>query len=396
MKALLIEARGLHLGYLGCYGNDWLATPALDRLAADGVVFDRHFIDNLGEDMRPCWTGHYLFPSVSPKGASPGPLHAALADINSEHRIVWKRCATNPCSDDPFGFAALLETLDALRDQPDWLLWAELPDLRPSWRLFQVGPEDVRAAVPDADDETVLPWLDPPCDFSSAFADAERLRLQNTYAAVVSSFDACLGDLLETLDELGLEQDLLLCVTAERGLCLGEHGAIGADRPWLHEELVHLPLIMRWPDRIEPGRRVSGLTQPIDLFPTLLESFGLCGPDSHGNSLWPLIRGEREQVRSYVCSSMRRGEAVALSLRCPDWAYLLPSGFAPDDPGHRSPQLYVKPDDRWEVSNVLQHHFEKAEQLERALRGFMEATGQTTLFTPPPLDAAAIPALTTS
>src|SRR6478672_1102760 len=45
MRLLVLEALGLHLGYLGCYGNDWVATPNLDRLAAEGVVFDAHFAD---------------------------------------------------------------------------------------------------------------------------------------------------------------------------------------------------------------------------------------------------------------------------------------------------------------------------------------------------------------
>src|SRR5204863_6643946 len=45
MKIVVIEAIGLHLGYLGCYGNDWVATPNLDRVAAEGVVFDWHIAD---------------------------------------------------------------------------------------------------------------------------------------------------------------------------------------------------------------------------------------------------------------------------------------------------------------------------------------------------------------
>src|SRR5438067_401782 len=45
MKVLVVTVRGWHLGYLGCYGNDWISTPALDRLAAEGVVFDQHLAD---------------------------------------------------------------------------------------------------------------------------------------------------------------------------------------------------------------------------------------------------------------------------------------------------------------------------------------------------------------
>src|SRR6202521_3892592 len=61
MRILVIEASALHLGYLGCYGNDWVATPNIDRLASESVVFDRHFYDV--EQPKPlAWTGHRPMP----------------------------------------------------------------------------------------------------------------------------------------------------------------------------------------------------------------------------------------------------------------------------------------------------------------------------------------------
>ena len=69
MKALVIVANGLHLGYLGCYGNDWVATPNLDRLAAEGIVFDQHLADwptplALHPEQRSAGTGRYHRPAV--------------------------------------------------------------------------------------------------------------------------------------------------------------------------------------------------------------------------------------------------------------------------------------------------------------------------------------------
>jgi hypothetical protein len=48
-------------------------------------------------------------------------------------------------------------------------------------------------------------------------------------------------------------------------------------------------------------------------------------------------------------------------------------------------ELYVKPDDRWEVNNVRQHHLELAERLEQTLRGFVEATRHPGPLRPPEL-----------
>ena len=47
MNVIVIACNGLHLGFLGPYGNGWIETPNLDRLAAEGVVFDHHFPENL-------------------------------------------------------------------------------------------------------------------------------------------------------------------------------------------------------------------------------------------------------------------------------------------------------------------------------------------------------------
>ena len=47
--------------------------------------------------------------------------------------------------------------------------------------------------------------------------------------------------------------------------------------------------------------------------------------------------------------------------------------------------LYVKPDDRWEVNNVVQHHLEWTEVLVETLRAFMTATRQPSPFQPPAL-----------
>src|SRR4051812_8002519 len=54
MKIVVLEAIGLHLGFLGCYGCEWVATPTLDSLACEGAVFDNHFADHpLLEDEAP-------------------------------------------------------------------------------------------------------------------------------------------------------------------------------------------------------------------------------------------------------------------------------------------------------------------------------------------------------
>src|SRR5262249_97158 len=74
-----------------------------------------------------------------------------------------------------------------------------------------------------------------------------------------------------------------------------------------------------------------------------------------GQRLLPLVRGEKVQVRDYACAGVGSAEALEWALRTPEWGFVLPERAPPGD-APRGPQLYVKPDDRWEVNNVLQHH----------------------------------------
>jgi hypothetical protein len=94
--------------------------------------------------------------------------------------------------------------------------------------------------------------------------------------------------------------------------------------------------------------------------------------------LWPLLQGKTYEVRPYACAGQEQGGSGVWALRTPDWGYILPE----DNPA-RGPELYVKPDDRWEVNNVVQHHLELTEHLGQTLRGFAEAACRSGPLVPP-------------
>ena len=64
MNALILSLSHWHAGFLGCYGNDWMDTTALDRLASAGVVFDQHFADvpDPATARRTWRTGRHYYP----------------------------------------------------------------------------------------------------------------------------------------------------------------------------------------------------------------------------------------------------------------------------------------------------------------------------------------------
>src|SRR5262245_11366990 len=88
MKVLVVTARGLQAAALGCYGNAWVETPALDALAAGGVAFDAHLADAADPaGARRAWrTGRYHLPAPAP--ASPSPHGADLLDRLRERGVL--------------------------------------------------------------------------------------------------------------------------------------------------------------------------------------------------------------------------------------------------------------------------------------------------------------------
>jgi hypothetical protein len=399
MRALFIVASGLQLGAVGCYGNDWIDTPTLDGLAAEGVVFDQHFADQAdAAGARRAWrTGCYGFVPRDEAAGAPPDLLALLraAGVNTflirdgsraappESAIGWQDVRTvlaEGGDGTPLErtLEAAQETLEGLAGRDGWLVCVEFGTLLPPWDL----PDDYRDRYCEPDDEDaepLIPLTRPVVGPIDPADEAIFLRLQRTYAAAVSYLDAGLGLLFDDLRERGQLDDLLVVVTTDHGQALGEHGVVGPCRAWPHEELIHLPLLLRLPGGAESGRRVPHLTQAVDLMPTLVDAFGLPPAVVHGHSLWPLALGRGEAVRTYACASLRCGEEVGWALRTPAWAFLLPAQSAAADP---PPRLYVKPDDRCEVNDVRQHHLELVEHLEQTLRAFGEATAR-----PGPLQA---------
>src|SRR5262249_1115973 len=108
-------------------------------------------------------------------------------------------------------------------------------------------PGGFEEAEEEDEEEPLTPWFDPSPGFLDREDDTDFLRLQSSYAAAISFVDAAIDSLLSELAGLGLADDCLVVLTSDHGQALGEHGLIGPHRPWLHDELVHVPLLLRLP-----------------------------------------------------------------------------------------------------------------------------------------------------
>lgn len=409
MRAIVFVLRGCPAGWLGAYGNEWVGTPNLDRLAAEGVVFDRHVSDCPDPDaaaaawfggrhrvpgmeggaIRSADSASRLSESLRAAGVRTVIVRANHPDTDAAppYYADWDEVFdARPAADDRSPLDSLIRSLpsvlDKLGDVPRFLLWVETDRLIPPWDVQQdvfeayIGDEDDEEQEEDADAdvEPVPPFADPPTGPFDRDDLAAWDWLRGTFAAVVTTLDAELGAVFDELRTRGLDQTAAWLVTSDLGYPLGEHRQVGLHRPWLHEELVHLPLMLRLPAAAEGGRRVFGFTQPADLFPTLLELLGAELPTEpiHGCRLLPLATGKATAVREYACSGLVLDDAAEWAIRTPEWALLLP-GPQPEGDPPRGPQLYEKPDDRWEVNDLRGRNVERADVLEGVLPKYVAA-----------------------
>jgi hypothetical protein len=395
MHAICLVIDRLHLGYLGPYGNTWLDTPALDRLAAGSTVFDQCFLSSprLDDFYRAVLFGqHPLVPRTDRLDDSlPRLLETAsvptllltddpeVADLPSTGAFGELIELDVPCADQPVEtveetrlahcFAQLIAQLDEAKESS--LLWCHLRGLAGPWD----APLELRQRLADEEDPT------PPCS-----ADVPSLLLPENfdpdivlghslaYAGQVAALDQCFGAFLESIDSSDRGDDTLLIVTTPRGFPMGEHRRIGASDEALFAELTHIPLFVRMPHRLGCASRSQALVEPADLWPTLLHGFGVVPPRSSatGQSLIPLIAEEVESFRDrHVIVGMGNERAILT----PAWY----GRFTDHD------ELFVRPDDRWHANEVSSLCPDVVEQLREHLASAAQSIEAQESPTPLPL-----------
>jgi arylsulfatase A-like enzyme len=114
------------------------------------------------------------------------------------------------------------------------------------------------------------------------------------YEAEIRYFDQELGRLLDLLRSEGLFDGALILFTADHGESLGEHDYWFSHGQTVYDELVRIPLLVRYPrgashppvEERDGTRHADGLVGHVDVFPTVLEAFGLAAPPHRGRSLF--------------------------------------------------------------------------------------------------------------
>ncbi len=116
-------------------------------------------------------------------------------------------------------------------------------------------------------------------------------RYMQDYLACIAAVDDGVGELLDYLDETGLDENTVVVYTSDQGFYLGEHGWF--DKRFIYEESFKTPLLVRWPGVVAAGTSSDQMVQNLDFAQTFLEMAGIEAPDDmQGESLVPLLNGD--------------------------------------------------------------------------------------------------------
>jgi arylsulfatase A-like enzyme len=229
------------------------------------------------------------------------------------------------------------------------------------------APTDFRRRFAGEEDPLPPDFIVPPTKrLEPNYDPDELLGYLHAYAGQVALFDLCLGAFVEAARRRGNWEETLLVVTSPRGYPLGEHGRVGDCDPALYGEVVHVPCFVCVPWETAKTRRCGDLIQPPDIAATVWDWLRLPAADDDlwGGSLLPLAQGDTlgRHDRSY---SVAGGFSA---FRTPAWLLLRhPDG---------RPELFVKPDDRWEANEISARCQAVVEELEK-VAGEFEVAAKT-------------------
>jgi len=207
------------------------------------------------------------------------------------------------------------------------------------------------------------------CYFDERGDEATKERFEKDFLRCVVSLDRAVGEIVRSLEDLGLDERTVVVYISDNGYLWGEHGLGGKWLPY--EESIRVPLVIDGaglPAAMR-GRRSDELALSLDVAPTLLDLAGVpIPPEMDGVSLVPLREGSDEPLREdFFLEHVGVIEVEppipdTLGVRTKDWKYLRYVGSEPE-----VEELYRLVDDPWEA-NDLAGRSEHAELLRRLSR----------------------------
>ncbi|MEZ4608251.1 MAG: sulfatase-like hydrolase/transferase [Deinococcales bacterium] len=172
------------------------------------------------------------------------------------------------------------------------------------------------------------------------------------YDGAIAYMDASIRSIFTALEAHNILDETIIVINGDHGETLYEHEC-WFDHHGMYDNVLHVPLIIRYPSKVPAGKRIQGFNQHKDLLPTLLELAEIAprGLNVDGQSLMKLIRDEVSSFESEIyiteCTWMRKH-----GWRTPEWKLMV--ALEPDFHFKPATELYHLPTDPEENHNLAQ------------------------------------------
>ena len=359
---LLIDA--LRADHLSCYGYARETTPNIDRFARDSVVFTQAIsqstftktsIASLFTSLYPFEHGVYVGNQQDSAGNVTSDVlpetAETLADALLRDGFLTAAWVQNAHLRPHFGFArgfvryetgigiettneAFLNWLRAAGRHHQYAAYLHYLDLhdpyRPNAPYEQMygGSSDVYR---DIDMDHWGAYLAGMRRGQTVLAQEDVENMKALYDGQLKYIDTQVGELFQELRDSGLYDNLMIILTADHGDGFMEHGFIShSTTPY--DELIRVPLIIKFPESRHRGKRVSDQVQLIDVMPTVLKELGQeTNPNLSGVALQSYLRKkegithppqDRTSRLAYSEAADPYTAETITAIRSPAWKYL--------------------------------------------------------------------------
>jgi arylsulfatase A-like enzyme/Tfp pilus assembly protein PilF len=295
LNLLLVTLDTTRADHLGCYGDTAARTRHLDRLAAEGVRFERAYATApiTLPSHASLLTGLYPFEHGVRNNGNfyLADRYATIATVLKGQGYRTAAFVSAFILDRRYGLARGFDTYDDRMEGAQTQVVALEAERRGDRTALALAHWlETNATQPSP----FFAWLHlydphepyrPPPPFREAFAD-------RPYDGEIAFDDAAVASILDKLSALGALDRTLVAVVGDHGESLGDHGE-ETHSMFVYESAIRVPMILWRPGRLPAGLVVRQPVRGIDLAPTLLELLGapaLAAPDAR--SLVPLLEGK--------------------------------------------------------------------------------------------------------
>ncbi len=189
-------------------------------------------------------------------------------------------------------------------------------------------------------------------------------KIRKIYYAMIATLDDMLGELFNTVKEMGLSDNTYLIFTSDHGEMAMEHAQI--LKRTMYEPSIHIPLIIKGP-AIKEGTKVDSAVSLADIFPTLLEMAQIDDmPGYDGTSLLPGLKGDEGSFpgRAFAEFHADRCNTGVFMLVKDDHKYIKYMGY--------EPQLFNLKEDPFEINDIAREHPHIVGEMDRMLRNIAD------------------------